>query len=370
MADASALYTLSTPSYEFASRVSTTLLNGVPTGYTVRVGIDPTSVAGHHDDACVIIVLAAPDHPDERWRAYIAPKLHVATLERVQFDEACSLNQAMQMHRGHGTVHMVLVAVRFVVQAFPWITDFQLTDNSTVECIGGEEYVVSLTALSLCTTGMTWYERAFRAKLAIGHPEYRAMVDASPLMDPGRKPTTADAFFDTFGVPRWVRPITSTALQTSLTGRAQTRTRTRAADGDKVDLHASIRSVYDARPTLHGVFSELKAATARDARAPFCHLVFGWVDDMFRRMFDPKTYSSLRVDRWVFRAADLALPAALRVRGPMLRAGGGRSPSPPPCAGRPHLRVRATAAVVVRKRITRGGETRTRATPPPAAASC
>ncbi len=355
MANTSAMYTLSAPPYEFASQVSTTTLNGVPTGYTVRVGIDPTSVTGHRDDACVVIVLAAPNHPDERWRAYIAPKLHVATLERVQFDETCSLNQAMQ--RGRGTVHMVLAAVRFVVQAFPWITHFQLTDNSTVECIGGDEdaadhagppYVVSLTALSLCTTGMTWYERAFRAKLALGHPEYRAMVDASPLMDPGRKPSTADAFFDTFGVPRWVRPITSAALQTSLTGR-RSAAQARMDDDADIDLHAIIRRVYDARPTLQGMFAELKGATARDARAPFCHLVFGWVDEMFKRMFDPKTYSSLRVDRWVFRAADLPLPT-LRVTasGAPIQARGGARPGA--VTGR-RLRVRATAAAAfVRKR--------------------
>lgn len=302
--------------HEFDALVTSTETHGVPTTYRVRVGPDVKQVRpGTIDayEACVDIVLDAPNHPDDRVRTLLRPRIHIARIVKINFHPQCSITRELQ--RGGGTEVMVKSALTFVTRTFPWITDFTLTDASTVDCgdEGGASYAVSLTALSLCTTGQTWYERTFGARLEDGMAAYRLAVDASALMDPAKKPSTADDFCRAYGVPETVAYLEDASVQVAITGNASSRVLQSSRQSQPssqpswptrsgVRLHSLIQTLYDECRTVSEVFVALRSRTRHDRRAPFCHLVAGWVDGLLGEVL-PREWPTLRQDKWVITPA-------------------------------------------------------------------
>lgn len=324
--------------HEFDALVTSTETRGVPTTYRVRVrGADDERVRrpGMIDayEACVDIVLDAPNHPDDRVRELLRPRIHIARIVKINFHPRCSITRELQ--RGGGTEVMVKSALTFVTRTFPWITDFTLTDASTVdcgdECGGASSYPVSLTALSLCTTGQTWYERAFGARLEDGMAAYRLAVASSALMDPAKKPATADDFCRAYGVPETVAWLEDAAVQVALTGNASSRVLQASQQSQQsqqsqpsqpsqpswhtrsgVRLHSLIQTLYDECRTVSEVFVALRARTRHDRRAPFCHLVAGWVDRLLGEVL-PREWPTLRQDKWVITPARAGTWSNVRV---------------------------------------------------------
>lgn len=296
-------YRVAAFAHDFDALVTSTETHGVPTTYRVRVGPDVKQVRPGTYEACVDIVIDAQSHPDDRVRALLRPRIHIARIVKINFHPWCSINRELQ--RGGGTEVMVKSALTFVTRTFPWITEFTLTDASTVDCgdEGGASYAVSLTALSLCTTGQTWYERAFGARLEDGMAAYRLAVDASALMDPAKKPPTADDFCRAYGVPESVAYLEDAAVQVALTGNASSRVVLQSSQPSwhtrsGVHLHSLIQTLYDECRTVSDVLVALRARTRHDRRAPFCHLVAGWVDGLLGEVL-PREWPTLRQDKWV-----------------------------------------------------------------------
>ena len=82
-----------------------------------------------------------------------------------------------------------------------------------VDCHGRE---VPLPELSLCCHGMTWYERAFGARLADPrcHSAYRQLV-AEQLVAPAAKPASFASFCSEAAVPEQDRALLAPAYEAS-----------------------------------------------------------------------------------------------------------------------------------------------------------
>ncbi len=241
--------------------------------YVVRVGNARrrSNRRGSDDEPpvpCVLMLVPAELHPDERM-AFLPTD--VARLERLDFDAGCSLSRAMRP--GGDSARMLLITMAFVRRTFPWIKRVSLTDASTVTCtIAASTTVqVALPDLSLCTSGQTWYERAFGARLddAALHAAYRARVsegllaplDAPPPVAVGGDVAVTAAFQSGDSVVRWL---------------ARARDRTRG-----------------------------------DAVAPFCRWVSTTGGAMVRSLIGHELYDQVRMGTWVIVFADVASSAGI-----------------------------------------------------------
>lgn len=221
--------------YEFTATVSAfrDYRSGRIHTHGISVGI---TTAGK---PCVSISVTA-EHDDERLRS--ALPAHIAALNQVHYAPCCSA--APPLRRGGGSAVMVRAACRLALKNFTWVTTFKLIDSSSVECNGRE---VSLPELSLCCHGMTWYERAFGAKLAdvACHKAYRQLVEER-LLAPAAKPSSFASFCAEAAVPEGVRSL--------------------------------LEPVYDMQPSIVAFFSALRdQLTGEDGQPAFCAIVGNWV---------------------------------------------------------------------------------------------
>lgn len=227
--------------------------------YVVRVGNAPTP--------CVLMLVPAERHPDERM-AFLPTD--VARLERLDFDAGCSLSRAMRP--GGDSARMLLVSMAFVRRTFPWITRVSLTDASTVTCtIAATEppttVHVSLPDLSLCTSGQTWYERAFGARLddAALHAAYRARVSEGLLAALAAPPLAAVA-----------------------------------VGGD------AVAAAFQPGDSVARWLTRARDRTRGDAVAPFCRWVSTTGGAMVRSLIGHELYDRLRMGTWVIVFAGAA----------------------------------------------------------------
>lgn len=85
----------------------------------------------------------------------------IAYLAGVGYDSMCSINEALE--KGPGTRDLVSTSISFVFQQYPRLEGINLKDASKVKC-ANRKYM-SLPLLSIVTSGKTWYEKYFGAKL-------------------------------------------------------------------------------------------------------------------------------------------------------------------------------------------------------------
>jgi hypothetical protein len=224
--------------------------------YGVRVG---TSLDG---TACVSISVTAP-HEDVRFQA--ALPADIASLNSVQYSPCCA-EGAQPLRRGGGTAVMVRAACRLVLQKYPWVRAFKLTDSSEVQCGSS---TISLPALSLCYSGFTWYERVFSAELADTdmHTAYRLLVKEQ-LQAPEAKPSSFGAFCEEANVP--------------------------------VSSRELLRPIYEAQPTLMSFFAAARKQLLNDHQHQFCTVVGPWVG-----AFIDARLRRLHCGQWIIHAAVL-----------------------------------------------------------------
>ena len=129
--------------------------------------------------------------------------------------------------------------------------------------------MISLPALSLCYSGLTWYERVFSAQLADAEKNdaYRTLVEEQ-LRAADAKPSSFEAFCDEARVPTSSRDL--------------------------------LQPFYEQETTLMAFFAAARERLLHDEVNPFCKVVGpwvgGWIDARLRR---------LHRGTWVIRAEAL-----------------------------------------------------------------
>lgn len=179
-------YILTTPKYKFYVTVSESNMQYY-TDYTIYVG--------GSKKGCVIINVSSP--PSNTRFSFVNHT--IAKIHRVDYDERCAISTSNTngLEHGEGTRYMVLIALSFVKHQFPYISQFKLTDASTIQC---SDYTVSLPHLYVALHGKTWYEKHFKAYML--YEEIRKLYDfnKAKFTDPkAKKPI--DEFLYMYPVP-------------------------------------------------------------------------------------------------------------------------------------------------------------------------
>lgn len=103
----------------------------------------------------------------------------IAELHGLMYNQTCSIN--MPLPKNEGTVSMVKAGLKFAVQLFPHITQFELTDVSQVRC---GKHNMSLSDFYFATRGKTWYENRFGAQPSFTNYGYlRNIFESKPILD-------------------------------------------------------------------------------------------------------------------------------------------------------------------------------------------
>lgn len=95
---------------------------------------------------------------DER---FVGQNYDKAYIEWIGYNKQCTIEQNLAPNSG--TKHMVKTAMSIVLNAFPWVKHFKLTDASTFVCEGNIE--MSLANYSFAFYGKSYYERNLSAYL-------------------------------------------------------------------------------------------------------------------------------------------------------------------------------------------------------------
>ena len=138
---------------------------------------------------CVELVVNNLDVP-EAYHRFADPL--VAKMPVVEYDNKCALSPGGLLH-GEGTRIMVRTAIEILIQMYPHVKHLELDDASNMSCTthldvdestsgqSQSHHSVSLPHLSIFTSGMTWYEKHFRATLPEikRHSAYREKVSSA-----------------------------------------------------------------------------------------------------------------------------------------------------------------------------------------------
>lgn len=265
---------------QFPVRVQSTFdYNDRVTGYVVFVGHQSVKKPGADITSapCIHFLVPPQRHPDERL-SFIPTDL--CTLERLDYDSGCSLKRAMM--QGGDTARMVILALSFLRVTFPWVRRVQLTDTSTIDCIvdgqSGTQSVfpVSLLDISLSTTGMTWYERTFKAVVK--------------------------------------DPQLHTAYRSSVNDVLKTRKLMLSLGSD----HTAVKHLTDLGcrhdDTFVTFMKRLYGTTRSNNVHPFCSMMQAWGSAMLQRFLGP-IYDQIRSVRWVIDLGSKYGVDDTRVRG-------------------------------------------------------
>ncbi len=266
--------------YEFPLRLKAIVsyATGRVLSYGMRLGGHVHS--SDDKDVCVFLDINAPPAPpepeDESLPCYEASDGHrVGNIVQVRYDECCATGMHSMhsaLHKGGGTAAMLQAACAYAVRVFPWVESFSLTDTSYVTAASGLQ--VPLGSLCICTSGATWHEREFGARLrdAVAHRQYRRLV-ASQLQTPGAKPGS-------------IAELCS-------------RARVQCPDADAC---LQMEACYAGASTLQAFFCALKASRSRDE---YRELVWPWVDNLLDKLLDGLHHKEWLVPADSFKAKDI-----------------------------------------------------------------
>ena len=212
---------------------------------------------------CVTMTVQTPNAAwasDPRF-AFFERDKHLALISWIGYGRRCNLTN--DMPGGEGTRKMVQAAMTFVLQRYPWITAFKLTDASTFVCV--ESFEMNLADVSWVTHGKTYYERHFGASLL--EPNLAAAYAADTARLNGSLPEFADfaQLARLSSVPR-----------------------------DKIEL---LKKAHSGAATYRDLFARLKA----ECGARYCDALHPWLAGFVVTMSRHPYWSSY----WVIPAANV-----------------------------------------------------------------
>lgn len=89
-------------------------------------------------------------------------KKWIAHINQLQHDKDCIINK--ELNRKNGTLDFLHSCFLFVIKKFPFVNEFKLEDNSTVECKENRKQI-QLSTLYIIKHNNTWYGKNFDATI-------------------------------------------------------------------------------------------------------------------------------------------------------------------------------------------------------------
>jgi len=209
---------------------------------------------------CVRILVEKPNEShqhDERYSIFEAGK-HIASIPWIGYNKQYSVKK--DLPSGDGTRHMIRTSLTIVLNTFPWISKFDLTDASKVICKEGHE--VSLANLSFVTNGKSYYEKYLGAYLQNTEERVKYVEASKMLYDRNKKISLAD-FISRFRVY------------------------------DNI-----VHKTYESSATYSEFFNNLKDSCRQNGQV-FCNIMSGWLEDFVMFIFKTNRLGNVWMSTWI-----------------------------------------------------------------------